>query len=171
MTEIGDKHGQASCYISLGNVFRSVGEYANAEEYLQKELTITTEIGDKPGEALCYGVLGKVFQSVGEQTKAEECFKKSLQISKNTGNIEVQFLGHLNQHYCFLALTGNASEALSNLRASIEKCERILNFLPKKDRYKILFFDEHASPYRLFSSLCCASGKHYEALHLSLIHI
>ncbi|CAH3158025.1 unnamed protein product, partial [Porites evermanni] len=166
MTEIGDKKGQASCYGTLGNVFHSVGEYANAEEYLQKGLTIMTEIGDKWGEASCYGALGQVFQSVGEDTKAEEYFKKSLQISKNTGNIEVQFLSHLNLHYCFLALTGNAYEALSNLHASIEKCERILNFLPNKDRYKILFFDEHASPYRLFSSLCCASGKHYEALHV-----
>ena len=28
------------------------------------------------------------------------------------------------------------------------------------------FFDKHASPYRLFSSLCSSSGKHYEALHV-----
>ena len=50
MTEIGDKHGEASCYINLGNVFYSVGEYAKAEEYFQKALTINTEIGDKHGE-------------------------------------------------------------------------------------------------------------------------
>ena len=62
---IGDKHGEASCYISLGNVFQSVGEYAKGEEYLQKALTIKTEIGDNHGEASCYINLGNVFQSVG----------------------------------------------------------------------------------------------------------
>ncbi|CAH3168699.1 unnamed protein product [Porites lobata] len=164
--EICDKDGEATCYISLGNVFDSVGEYAKAEEYLQKALTITTEIGAKTGEARCYGNLGKLCLTIGEHAKAEEYFRKAIEISKDTGEIEVQFLAHLNLNYCSLALTGNVSEALSNLLASIEKCERMLNFLGNNDRYKILFFDKHASPYRLFSSLCSSSGKHYEALHV-----
>ena len=167
MREIGNKKGKASCYVSLGNVFAFVREYAKAEEYFQKALTINTEIGAKGGEATCYENLGHLCLIIGEHAKAEEYVRKSIQISKDTGNIELQFLSHLSLHYCSLALTGNASEALSNLRASIEKCERILNFLPNKDRYKISFFDKHASPYRLFSSLCCASGKHYEALHVA----
>ena len=148
-------------------MFAFVREYAKAEEYFQKALTINTEIGAKGGEATCYENLGHLCLIIGEHAKAEEYVRKSIQISKDTGNIELQFLSHLSLHYCSLALTGNASEALSNLRASIEKCERILNFLPNKDRYKISFFDKHASPYRLFSSLCCASGKHYEALHVA----
>ena len=53
-TEIGDRNGEASCYVNLGNVFGSVGEYAKAEEYLHKALTINTEIGDRNGEASCY---------------------------------------------------------------------------------------------------------------------
>ncbi|CAH3168714.1 unnamed protein product [Porites lobata] len=166
-TEIDDKEGQASCYLNLGNVFQFVGEYAKAEEYLHKAKYIIKEIGGKSIEASFYGNFGRLCLTVGEHTKAEECFKKSLQISKDTGDIELQFKAHLNLHYCSLVLTGNASEALSNLLASIEKCERILDFLPNKDRFKILFFDKHASPYRLFSSLCSSSGKHYEALHVA----
>ena len=165
-TEIGDKDGQASCYLGLGIVFYSVGEYAKAQEYLHKALTICTEIGDKHGQALCYGNLGAVFLSVGECAKAEKYYREAIQISKDLGDIELQFISHLNLHYCSLALTGNAVEALSNLLASIERCERMLNFLGNNDRYKILFFDNHASPYRLFSSLCSSSGKHYEALHV-----
>ena len=165
-TEIGDKDGEASCYLNLGNMFQSVGEYAKAEEYLQKALTIKTEIGDKHGQASCYINLGSVFLSVGEYAKAEEYFRKGIQLSKDTGDIELQFTVHLSLNYCSLALTGNASEALSNLLTSIEKCERMLNFLGNNDRYKILFFDEHAYPYRLFSLLCSFSGKHYEALHV-----
>ena len=41
--EIEDKDGEASCYLNLGNVFTSVGEYAKAEEYLHKALTINTQ--------------------------------------------------------------------------------------------------------------------------------
>ena len=166
-TEIGDKHGEAKCYINLGIVFHSVGEYAKAEKYLQKAFIIDTEIGDRHGEAACYISLGNVFVSVREYAKAEECIKKAIQIGKDIGDIEVQFESHLQLSYCSLALTKNASEALSNLLASIDKCERILNFLPNKDRYKISFFDNHATPYRQFSSLCCVSGKHYEALHVA----
>ena len=67
-----DTDGEASCYINLGNVFRSVGEYAKAKEYLQKALTIKTEIGDKHGEASCCINLGNVFHSAGEYAKTEE---------------------------------------------------------------------------------------------------
>ncbi|XP_073256059.1 tetratricopeptide repeat protein 28-like [Porites lutea] len=39
--------------------------------------------------------------------------------------------------------------------------------LGSKDCHNISFFDEHASPYRLFCSLSCSSGKPYEALHVA----
>ena len=164
-TEIGAKRGEATCYGNVGNVFRSVGEYAKAEEYLHKALTINTEIGAKRGEATCYGKLGFLCLTIGEHAKAEYNIKEAIQIGKDTGDIEVQFSSHLNLNYCSLALTGNASEALSNLLSSIEKCERMLNSLGNNDRYKILFFDEHASPNRLFILLCSSFGKHYEAVH------
>ena len=65
-------------------MFQSVGEYAKAEEYLHKALTIKTEIGDRDGEATCYGNLGELFQSVGEYAKAEEYLHKALTINTDT---------------------------------------------------------------------------------------
>ena len=62
-------------------MFHSVGEYAKAEEYLQKALTINTEIGGKDGEATCYGNLGNVFLSVREYAKAKEYLQKALTIT------------------------------------------------------------------------------------------
>ena len=59
-------------------MFHSVGEYAKAEEYLQKALTITTEIGDKHAEASSYINLGKVFHSVGKYAKPEEYLQKAV---------------------------------------------------------------------------------------------
>ena len=83
--EIGDKNGEATAYGKLGTVFQSVGQYAKAEEYLQKALVISKEIGDKQGEASHYGNLGTVFRSVGQYTTAEEYLQKALVIRKEIG--------------------------------------------------------------------------------------
>ena len=56
-TEIGDRSGEASCYLNLGVLLRSLGQYNKAKEYLQKALVIKTEIGDRQGEATCYAHL------------------------------------------------------------------------------------------------------------------
>ena len=80
--EIGEKHGEAACYGSLGNAFQCLGEYVKAEEYFQKALQISREIGGKHGEAACYGSLGNVFRYLGEYVKAEEYLQKALQIKR-----------------------------------------------------------------------------------------
>ena len=67
-------------------MFKSVGQYTKAEEYLQNALVIRKEIGDKEGEAADYGNLGTVFESVGQYTKAEEYLQKALVIRKEIGD-------------------------------------------------------------------------------------
>ena len=52
-------------YENLGTVFKSLGQYDEAKEYLEKALAIRTQIGGKEGEASSYGNLATVFQSVG----------------------------------------------------------------------------------------------------------
>ena len=51
LIETGNNHGVGICYGNLGAVFRSVGQYTKAEEYLQNALVISKKIGDKQGEA------------------------------------------------------------------------------------------------------------------------
>ena len=52
--EIGDRNGEANCYLHLGNVYRSFLEYDKKREYVEKSLAIKKEIGDRNGEASCY---------------------------------------------------------------------------------------------------------------------
>ena len=59
--EIGDRDGEASCYVNLGDVYKSVGEYENGREYIEKSLTIYTELDDRSGEASCYANLGVAY--------------------------------------------------------------------------------------------------------------
>ena len=195
-TDIGDRDGEATCYGKLGRLFQFVGEYAKAKEYLHKALTIKTDIGDRDGEATCYTNLGAVFLSVGEYAKAEEylhkaltivdrdreetChlslgegvkaqkyFQNSLEISRRTVNINLQYYSLLSLSMCLLNSKGNISEALLILHRSIQIFEKMHSCLGNKDGRKISFFDNHAGPYRLFSSLSFSYGKPYEALHVA----
>ena len=62
-------------------MFRLLGQYDKAKEYLQKALVIATEIGDRKGEATDYGNLGTVFQSLGEYDEAKEYLQKALDMT------------------------------------------------------------------------------------------
>ena len=82
-TEIGDRKGEASCYVNLGTVFRSLDQYDKAKEYLQKALVIGTEIGDRKGEASCYENLGTVFYCLANTTRLKS-------ISKNRSSSQLK---------------------------------------------------------------------------------
>ena len=58
--------GEASCYGNLGIMFKLLGEYEKAREYLEQALAITKEIGDRKGEASSCANLGNVFLFAGE---------------------------------------------------------------------------------------------------------
>ena len=62
-------------------MFKSLGQYDKAEEYLQKALVISTEIGHRKGEATNYGDLGTVFQLLGQYKNAKKHFQRALTIS------------------------------------------------------------------------------------------
>ena len=65
----------------LGTVFRLLGQYDKAKEYLPKALVIATEIGDRNGEGSCYDNLGTVFHSLGQYDEAKEYFQEALLIT------------------------------------------------------------------------------------------
>ena len=165
--EIGDKMGEAESYGNLGTVFYSLGQYVKAEEYLQKALKISKEIGDKKGEAGVYQSLGVVFRYLGQNSKAKVYHEKALELSYKIGCIEQQFHSHLGLALDNLVLGGeNLPEVEPNLLKSIKKSEEIRVFLRNEDQFKISFFDEHVSPYRLLCKLFCLTGKHVEALYV-----
>ena len=164
--EIGDRRGEATCYGNLGNVYQSLAEYGMAEEFQRKALTIMKEIGHKQGEAKCYGNLGRLFNSLGKHHEAKELHKKALAMSREIGDISSGAAWHLCLAYDAIS-KGNSSlqhEIISNLRASIAKCEKFRSFLRPSDQFKISFLDKHSSSYHLLSAMFCGSGNAKEAL-------
>ena len=74
-----EEEGDTALMLAILHSQRS--EYKEAQEYVQKALTINTEIGDKRGEAACYGTLGFVFESVRKYAEAEKYLQRALTIN------------------------------------------------------------------------------------------
>ena len=89
-------------------MFQSVAEYAKAEEYLHKALTIQTEIGDRHGEATSYINLGALFQFVAEYAKAEEYLHKALTIKTEIGDRDGEASCYINLGIVFKSVAENA---------------------------------------------------------------
>ena len=94
--EVGDRKGEKRCYGNLGVLFRSLGEYVKANEYLEKATATIMEIGDRAGEPTCCGNLGTCCRKLGtvfqvhvlsEYVKAKE-YEKPLAICIETGSRE-----------------------------------------------------------------------------------
>ena len=163
--EIGDRKGEAARYGNLGTMFKSLGEYERAKEYFQKALAIRIGIGDRKGEAVDYANLGTVFQTLGEYDKAEDYLKKALSIAQDIGDlgIEIQFRFSLTM---VKLSQWKIQEAVQWLLLSMEKSERLRDFLRDNDEFKISFADVHDFPYRTLCFLCCIFENPNNALYV-----
>ncbi|XP_078364453.1 tetratricopeptide repeat protein 28-like [Oculina patagonica] len=88
--EIGDRAGEATSYGNLGTVFKSLGEYVKAKEYLEKALAITMEIGNRAEEARNCSILGMVYLGLRKYRQSKEYLKKALTIAINIGDRAVE---------------------------------------------------------------------------------
>ena len=86
--KIGDRKTEADCYVNLGGIFSSLGEYVKAKEHCEKGLAIAVKIRDRETEAHCYPNLGVIFYSLGEYVKAKEHYEKGLAIAVKIGDRE-----------------------------------------------------------------------------------
>ena len=91
-------------------MFKSIGNYAQAQEYHEKALAIRLEIGDRKGEAADYGNLGTVFKSIGNYTQAQEYHEKALAIRLEIGDRKGEAADYGNLGTVFQSL-GNYNKA------------------------------------------------------------
>ena len=80
---IYNKYKNNTCFFKI---FRSLGEYNMARDYVGKTLTIQIEVSDRNEEAKCYENLGTVFTSLGKYDKAREFQEKALAINLEIGD-------------------------------------------------------------------------------------
>ncbi|WP_242046796.1 tetratricopeptide repeat protein [Calothrix parietina] len=112
--EISDRNNwnYRASLTSLGNAYRSLGEYQRAMEFYQQSLDIKREIGDRNGEGISLNNLGNAYNSLGQYQRAIEFFQQSLDISREIGDR----LGEGNS----LGNLGNAYRSLGQYQRGIE---------------------------------------------------
>ena len=140
-------------------MFKSLGQYDRAKEYLQKALVITTEIGSKEGEAGALANLGFMFRTVGDFKTSEVCLEKALFICRDIGDGRREF--EILQSCTVLYLFHNKiKDSLSCLHLCIEKYEELRYFLGANDQFKTSFLEDTGIfPYKLLCTLLCDTGR------------
>lgn len=98
---IRDRQGEAASLESLGNAYRSVGEYESSIAAHQRALHIQKKIKNRQGEANSLGNLGNVCLSLGDYQQAITYYKKSLAISRKIKDLKgkATSLGNLGIAY------------------------------------------------------------------------
>ena len=116
--EIGDKHMELLCLISIGHIYGNLGENRKAIEYLEQSLKISKEIGVKYGEGMSLGSIGNVYHSLSEYRKAIEHYEEALKIAKEIVDKKAEgtWLDHL----------GVVHNSLGEYRKAVEYLEQAL---------------------------------------------
>ena len=117
--EVVDRKGEASSYLNLGEVSRSVGKYGEAKEHIKKALMITKGIGNRENEAICYGSLGTVLVRLGEFAEAYKYYKKALEIRSEIGHRQGEAADYANLGIAF-QFQGRYTEAMKYIEMALE---------------------------------------------------
>jgi len=73
---------------SLGNAYKSLGQYERAIAFYQQSLDIFKDIGDIQGESISLNGLGNAYYSLGQYERAITFHQQSLDIAKEIGDIQ-----------------------------------------------------------------------------------
>lgn len=102
-----------------------------------------------------YGNLGSSCRSLGKHREAKKHHKKTLAMSREISDTSTEAMSHL--HLAYDAFSERdvclQHEIVSNLRASIDKCEKMRSFLGRNEQFKISFSDQYSSPYQLLDEM------------------
>ena len=83
---VGDRAGEGSTYINLGNAYHSISNFKEAVECHSKALCTAKEVGDRGLEGRAYANLGNDLDSLGDSQQAIEHHKNHLSVAKEVGN-------------------------------------------------------------------------------------
>jgi tetratricopeptide (TPR) repeat protein len=84
--ELGDKSGEGADLNNIGVVYKNLGDYPKALDYLKQALKIKKEIGDKRGIGNNLTNIGGVYQYLDDYPKALDYYQQALAIDKELGD-------------------------------------------------------------------------------------
>jgi len=81
----GNYHGVSMDKLNLGDTYRKMKDYENAEKYLFEGLKGAKEVGDKYWEASGYEYLALLYEDKGDKKTAKENYKRAYNLFKSIG--------------------------------------------------------------------------------------
>ena len=117
--KLGDR-GNPFILLHFGRLYFWLGEYAEAQAYLEKYLSESQQIGDSIASSWALLYLGYVFLRRNEYRQAQKSFKKSLQIVKEKGLANGGMVAYTLEGVASLAVCQNKLEQATLLFASMD---------------------------------------------------
>lgn len=78
--------GRGTALVNIGEVYRKLGQYRRALDFLERALTTFKLSKDSPRQAVTLNNIGVVYKSQGEYKKALESYQKALAIKRELGD-------------------------------------------------------------------------------------
>ena len=126
--EIGNRKGEADSLISLGNAYRSLGQYRESIDYLEQALQIQREIGDRYGELASLSSLAGVLYCLKQYERSIASYDKAIEIYQELGLEQATLLSQM------LINRGNALKSIGRLEESIKNYNQALAIEPNSDQ-------------------------------------
>jgi DNA-binding SARP family transcriptional activator/tetratricopeptide (TPR) repeat protein len=75
-----DHHGQAYCWVKLGDLYHSGGEYQDAVECYERAIMLYRRLGIRSDEAGVFHVLGEALLALGNKSAADTAWRRAFAI-------------------------------------------------------------------------------------------
>ena len=147
--------------LGLGHVYRRMGYYEKANNYLQRALDNSRLAKDRWGEEMALGDLGILYYVLEQYTSANDYFKQALIIARgiNDRRSEGIWLGSLGACYCVFGQTLQAVEYTKQALAIAREM--------RDQRRETVLLDQLASSYVCLGQIEHATYDIHQALTIS----
>ena len=117
-TDTGDRRGQASAHLSLGQVMRWLARHDEAADHYDRARRLSREAGWPPGEAAALGSLANVFRDQGRLEPAAEHYRQVADVYAQTGARAGAAVTHGNLGNVYVEL-GRLHDAVDEYRKGL----------------------------------------------------
>ncbi|MGH3679124.1 MAG: tetratricopeptide repeat protein [Natronosporangium sp.] len=159
----GDLPAQTAIWVSLGDLFVSLGEYQQAIEHLRTALTFARRPAWPEAESTTIGKLGIAYWHLGALDQAAEMLSQSLALRRKIGGLLEQAIA--------LGNLGNVLRELGRLQAAAEQYHQsAVIHREHHSRGEIIVLNNRAVAYHELGQLERALQFGSQALQMSRVH-
>jgi class 3 adenylate cyclase/tetratricopeptide (TPR) repeat protein len=120
--QLGDRRGEATCLLNLGNFFHSTHRYPQARACYEQSLELYRQVNDRWGMANDLSNLGGTYARLGEPETAIRFYNEAIQIEKTIGDRESLCFAYLGLAEVNRDL-GRPEQALANFRLGLVEAQ------------------------------------------------